>query len=83
MPAFDACQVCGAYGYADVKGRLVCLACAADINPATLGAGGGCNPIPLPHREENGSLIIAVADLRLEAPAFRKAMDAGAKPPSN
>src|SRR2546422_1301119 len=36
VPSFDACQVCGAYGYADVKGRLVCLACAADINPATL-----------------------------------------------
>ena len=83
VPAFDACQVCGAYGYADVKGRLVCLACAADINPATLGARGGCNPIPLPHREESGTLIIAVRDLRLEAPAFHKAMDARANPSSN
>ena len=83
VPAFDSCQVCGAYGYADVKGRLVCLACAADINPATLGAAGGCNPIPLPHREESESLIIAVDDLRREAPAFRKAMSARAKPSSN
>jgi high-affinity iron transporter len=83
VPAFDACQVCGAYGYADVKGRLVCLACAADINPATLGARGGCNPVPLPHREESGTIIIAVSDLRLEAPAFRKAMGARAKPSSN
>ncbi len=83
VPSFDACQVCGAYGYADVKGRLVCLACAADINPATLGTGGGCNPIPLPHRDEDGSLIIAVSDLRHEAPAFRKATDARASAPSN
>src|SRR2546422_8336067 len=83
VPSFDACQVCGAYGYADVKGRLVCLACAADINPATLGTGGGCNPIPLPHRDEDGSLIIAVSDLRHEAPTFRNAADARAGAPSN
>src|SRR2546422_11264538 len=73
VPSFDACQVCGAYGYADVKGRLVCLACAADINPATLGRSGGCNPIPLRHRVEDGNLIIAVSDLRLQASEFRQA----------
>jgi FTR1 family protein len=83
VPVFDACQVCGAHGYADVKGRLVCLACAADINPSTLGVGGGCNPIPLPHRDEADSLVIAVEDLRREAPAFRKAQGEQAKPPSN
>jgi high-affinity iron transporter len=83
VPVFDSCQVCGAHGYADVKGRLVCLACAADINPATLGTGGGCNPIPLPHREESGALVIAVSDLRREAPAFRKTMRARAAPSSD
>src|SRR3989441_11959774 len=76
VPSFDACQVCGASGYADVKGRLVCLACAADINPATLGRSGGCNPIPLRHRDEDGNLIIAVSGLRLEASAFPEAADA-------
>ena len=83
VPVFDACQVCGAHGYADVKGRLVCLACAADINPATLGTGGGCNPIPLPHRDEEGSLVVSVQDLRQEAPAFRKVLREQAKPPGS
>jgi len=83
VPVFDACQVCGAHGYADVKGRLVCLACAADINPATLGTGGGCNPIPLPHRDEDGSLVVSVQDLRQEAPAFRKVLREQAKPPGS
>lgn len=83
VPVFDSCQVCGAHGYADVKGRLVCLACAADINPATLGVGGGCNPVPLPHRDEGDSLAIAVQDLRREEPAFRQALGEKALPPSN
>jgi FTR1 family protein len=73
VPVFDSCQVCGAHGYADMKGRLVCLACAADINPATLGTGGGCNPIPLPFKDEGTSLAIAVADLKTQAAAFRAA----------
>ncbi len=83
VPVFDSCQVCGAHGYADVKGRLICLACAADINPATLGTGGGCNPIPLPHKDEGGSLVVSVQDLRREAPAFRKALREQAKPPGS
>ena len=83
VPVFDACQVCGAHGYADVKGRLVCLACAADINPASLGSGGGCNPIPVPYRDDGGSLVVSVADLGQEAPAFRKALGAPPKPPGS
>jgi high-affinity iron transporter len=73
VPAFDACVVCGAYGYVERKGRLVCLACAADINPSTIGIGGGCNPIPLKFRDDGGDLVIAVADLAAERPAFRAA----------
>jgi FTR1 family protein len=72
VATFDACTVCGARGYIERQGRLVCLACAADINPATLGTGGGCNPIPLRYKEENGALVIAAADLRAEAPVFKK-----------
>ena len=83
QPVFDACQVCGAYGYADMNGRLVCLACAADINPASVGTGGGCNPIPLPHREQDGDLVIAVQDLKAEVSAFRAAQAAGSRPPAN
>jgi len=73
VPAFDACQVCGAYGYVETKGRLVCLACAADINRATLGVGGGCNPLPLPHRDEGNDLVIAVKDLEAQLETFRSA----------
>jgi len=80
VPVFDACQVCGAHGYADVKGRLVCLACAADINPSTLGARGGCNPIPLPFVDEGPAIAVAVQDLRPEAAAFRAAAASAQKP---
>jgi len=73
VPVFDACQVCGAHGYAELKGRLVCLACAADVNPATLGVRGGCNPIPLAFADEGVSIAVAVHDLAPEAAAFRAA----------
>ena len=83
VPVFDSCQVCGAHGYAEVKGRLVCLACAADINPVTLGTGGGCNPIPLAFKDAGTSLEIAVSDLKTQAAAFRAAQATAAKPPAN
>ncbi|MCI0409136.1 MAG: Fe-S-containing protein [Acidobacteria bacterium] len=71
VPAFDACQVCGASGYVEMKGRLVCLACAADINLVTLGVGGGCNPIPLPYRDEGSDLVMSVSDLKARLEMFR------------
>ncbi|HET8946954.1 MAG TPA: Fe-S-containing protein [Candidatus Polarisedimenticolia bacterium] len=70
VATFDACVVCGARGYIERQGRLVCLACAADINTQTLGTGGGCNPIPLRYTEEGGALIITAADLKAEAKTF-------------
>ena len=73
VPVFDACVVCGARGYIERKGRLVCLMCAADINTATLGTGGGCNPIPLAYREEGDAIVIAADALKAQLPAFRKA----------
>jgi FTR1 family protein len=72
VATFDACTVCGAKGYIEKQGRLVCLACAADINTATLGTGGGCNPIPLRYTERDGALIIAATDLRAEAHVFHQ-----------
>ena len=76
VPVFDACVVCGAHGYVERKGRLVCLACAADINPATIGTGGGCNPIPLRYRDDGDDLVIALKDLAAEHAAFRAAAPA-------
>jgi FTR1 family protein len=81
VPVFDACVVCGAHGYVERKGRLVCLACAADINPATVGTGGGCNPIPLRYRDDGGDLVIALKDLAAERPAFQSAAAAASAAP--
>jgi len=80
--SFDACQVCGAYGYVEIRGRLVCLACAADINVATLGVGGGCNPLPLAYRDEDDALVIPIDVLAKEIPSFRAAKKAEAAPPT-
>ncbi len=82
VPSFDACQVCGAFGYVETKGRLTCLACAADINTMSLGTGGGCNPIPLRFRDEGGDLVIAMKDLEEQASAFREAGSGRPVPPS-
>jgi uncharacterized membrane protein len=81
VPTFDACVVCGAHGYVERQGRLVCLACAADINAATLGTSGGCNPIPLKHRIEDGTLVIAREALASERATFAAAAAEATPPP--
>ena len=68
--AFDACQICGATGYNEIGGQVVCLYCDATINPSTVGRGGGCNPMPLPSRTEANALIIREADLAAQSPQF-------------
>jgi len=66
----DACEICGARGYVQDGPRFVCLNCAADIVPSSLGSGGGCNPIPLPSRVEGDAVIIRLQDLSSRAPLF-------------
>lgn len=51
---FDACEICGDRGYFESKGALVCRNCTSPIALATVGRGGGCNPIPIPHRDVAG-----------------------------
>ena len=82
VPSFDACEVCGAYGYVEIRGRLICLACAADINKASLGVGGGCNPLPLPYRDEGSDLVISAGDLAKQINAFKAAEKSEASPPT-
>jgi uncharacterized membrane protein len=41
----------------------VCRNCTSPIVTASLGASGGCNPIPLPHRAVEGSIEVTAADL--------------------
>lgn len=68
--AFDACEICGSQGYVQEGGALICLNCSADINTATIGQRGGCNPILLFSRIQDSTLIIPVSSLNKEESKF-------------
>lgn len=61
--ALDSCEICGSFGYLQEGKNLVCLNCAAEINPLTMEVGGGCNPIRLPSEVTNTAVRVAAADL--------------------
>jgi FTR1 family protein len=69
---FDACEICGDRGYFESKGALVCRNCTSPIALSTIGRGGGCNPIPVPHEDVQGpqgpALEIRTADLEQVLP---------------
>ena len=69
--ALDACQICGAKGYYQQGMQLFCRNCDAPINIASLGAHGGCNPIPLQVQQRGDSIAISMALLAQAAPRFR------------
>ena len=67
----DACDVCGAGGgYYERKGQVVCILCDVVMNKSTIGFAGGCNPVPLPFKIEEGHLIISIDDLEAEESRF-------------
>jgi len=70
--AFDACENCGDQGYYQEGGAIFCMNCVAEINPSTIGLGGGCNPIPLAHDMQIDTLRIAVDDLRAGLKYFKQ-----------
>ncbi len=70
LSGFDACKICGSKGYLQEGKNLVCLNCAADIQGATLGEGGGCNPIPLHATVQDGMVVVKTKDLLKEAKQF-------------
>ncbi|MDR0836758.1 MAG: Fe-S-containing protein [Propionibacteriaceae bacterium] len=59
----DACEICGATGYYERDGNIICRLCDVIMNIATIGFRGGCNPIPLGHQIIDGQLIIDLDDL--------------------
>jgi high-affinity iron transporter len=61
--ALNACMICGMAGYRQDGSNVVCRNCASAIYIPTIGQAGGCNPIGVPSRAENGSLVIDVASL--------------------
>ena len=67
--ALDACEICGAAGYIVRGNNLICRNCGSPIYIPSVGTPGGCNPIALPSRVENGALVIDFS--------HRKTMPAG------
>ncbi len=61
--ALDACLICGMAGYRQDGSNVVCRNCASAIYIPTIGQAGGCNPVGVPSRAENGALVIDVSTL--------------------
>ncbi len=56
--ALDACSICGTQGYYRDGDNVICRNCGAAINGASIGFPGGCNPVHIDYRVENGSVIL-------------------------
>ena len=69
---FDACEICGAVGFYKSANGVVCKNCAAPINPQSVGAKGGCNPVPLKASQTADSVIIQEADIAAGSRMFEK-----------
>ncbi len=67
----DACEICGPTGYYEKDGQVICKLCEVMMNKATIGMRGGCNPIPLEYKVDNGRISIAQASLEQERKRFR------------
>jgi high-affinity iron transporter len=61
--ALDACLICGMAGYRQDGSNVVCRNCASAIYIPTIGQAGGCNPVGVASRTENGALVIDVSTL--------------------
>jgi high-affinity iron transporter len=61
--SLDACLICGMAGYRQDGSNVICRNCASAIYIPTIGQSGGCNPVGIPSRPENGALIIDVSVL--------------------
>jgi FTR1 family protein len=68
---FDACEICGDKGYYEQGSAVICRNCTSPIARSTLGRPGGCNPIPLPHQDLPGKIVIRVPDLEAVIPMLK------------
>ena len=59
----DACDICGDAGYYEKNDQIVCRRCDVVMNTNTIGFKGGCNPIVIDYRVEDGNIIVPVATL--------------------
>ena len=66
----DACEICGATGYYERDNQVICKLCDVQMNKATIGTRGGCNPIPISYSIEGGKLKVAQSELENSARIF-------------
>jgi uncharacterized membrane protein len=67
----DACDICGATGYYERKGQVICRLCDVVMNISTIGFKGGCNPVPLAYSLRGGNMVIGIANLENEKVRFK------------
>lgn len=67
----DACEICGPTGYFERDGQVVCKLCDVVMNKATIGLKGGCNPIPIEYKVDEGSILVAQSGLEKERERFK------------
>ena len=67
VTALDACEICGWSGYRQEGQNVVCRNCGATIYLPSVGETGGCNPIPVKSRVDNGEVIVDLSALSSSA----------------
>ena len=67
----DACEICGATGYYERDNQVICKLCDVQMNKATIGTRGGCNPIPIEYAISDGKLKVPQSALEQSAKIFR------------
>ena len=67
----DACEICGATGYYERDNQVICKLCDVQMNKATIGTRGGCNPIPIEYTIADGKLKVPQAELEKAAKIFK------------
>jgi uncharacterized membrane protein len=69
--AFDACDICGAKGFYQKGGLVICKHCASGIVTSSIGEKGGCNPIPIASEVRGNQLVIQADKIFKGAGIFR------------
>lgn len=67
----DACEICGTTGYFERDNQVICNLCDVQMNKATIGTAGGCNPIPVAYTIADGKLKVPQAELEKNAQIFQ------------
>ena len=67
----DACEICGQTGYYERDGQVVCKLCDVVMNINTIGFKGGCNPIPVEYKVEDGYIIFPIEGLAKYEKTFK------------